>query len=385
MGDPAGSELAGLLAGGTEGLVAVHDAVAHDLHAYAWFLLAPGRHAADDGPPEAVLDALLVAGETAGELVDPALTRAWLYALTRNECLRLASRRTAGWPAGAAEAAELADRHGLAPAEVAAVLGHAVRPEAEPGAPVPAAAPPEWLRAELVAALGVEAAGRRAELARRAHPYDPEGFPVPVGSRRLSARALAWSAAAAVLVALGLLVTLPAGGPTGALPGPGLAAAAPAPAGADAAPLPTLPARPFSSGPLATSAGSRPQSAPDRGADRRSATAGPADGAVSRPPTGGDQRFPRTTLLVSVRPTGDCGDTWTAGVGARVYGRDQADIAAVTASAAGRTVSLAGADGSWTGELAGLPTGRTVTLTVTATAADGSTVRSVSRQVDHDC
>jgi DNA-directed RNA polymerase specialized sigma24 family protein len=186
VGDPD-SDLAGLLAAGTEGLVAVHDAVAADLHAYAWFLLAPGRHAADDGPAEAVLDALLVAGETAGELAHPGLARAWLYALTRNECLRVvASRRAAVWPGAAAEVAELAGRHRLAPAEVAAVLGEAARPDADPGPATPVKAPPRWLRAELVAALGVEAAGRRAELARRAHtpttPRASRSRSTPAGS-----------------------------------------------------------------------------------------------------------------------------------------------------------------------------------------------------------
>jgi len=276
--DPADPDLAGALAGGTEGLLAVHDAIAADLHAYAWFLLVPGRHAADDGPAEAVLDALLVAGETAGELVDPALSLAWLHALTRNECLR---RRPATWPAVEAEAAELAAQQGLAAAEVAAVLGRAVRPVADAGAPIPVDAPPEWLRAELVAALGVEAAGRRAELARRAHPYDPEGFPIPADSRRLSARALAWSAAAVVLIALALLVSLPVGDPTGPLPGPALAAAAPAPddaAGAATAPapLPTLAATTVGAAPVTTSAAARPQPAPDRGADRRPAATTPA-------------------------------------------------------------------------------------------------------------
>ncbi len=393
MDDPgADPELAGSLAGGTAGLLAVHDAIAADLHAYGWFLLAPGRHAADDGPAEAVLDALLVAGETAGELVDPTLTRAWLYALTRNECLRAAARRSAGWPAAGEEAAELAGRHGLAAAEVAAVLGGPVRPAAEPGPPVPVTAPPGWLRAELVAALGVEAAGRRAELARRAHPYDPEGFPVPVGSRRLSARALAWSAAAAVLVALAMLVTLPpGGGPTSALPGPALAAAVPAAAAVAStpAPLPTLRAAPFGA-PPATTVAARPRPAPDRGADRRPAATTPAAApAAERPATDGatgDEGWPRTALLVSVRPDRDCGATWAADLRVRAYGQEQGAVARVTAGADGAgTVALAGGDGTWAGELAGLPTGRGVTLTVTASRADGSTVRSVTRQVEHDC
>jgi hypothetical protein len=392
VGDPAAdSRLAGSLPG-IDGLLAVHDAIAPDLHAYACFLLAPGRHAADDGPATALLDALLVAGETAGELVDPAMTRAWLYALTRNECLRLTSRRPAERPDADAEATELGWRHGLAAAEIGAVLGHPARPGADPGPAVPVRAPPGWVRAELVAALGVEEAGRRAELARRAHPYDPEGFPVPVDHRRLSARALTWSAAAVVLIALSLLVILPAGGSSHALPGPALAAAASAPAVADAAvtPLPTLAATSLDAAP-ATTAAPRPRPGPDRGADRRPAANAPAGApaAQERTAAGDGDRGWQTTLLVSWQPGSDCAGDWTAELRVRAYGPDQAAITQVTASvtsgAAARTVALAPDGGSWQGELAGLPTGRTVTLTVRATAADGSTIRSVDRQLTHSC
>lgn len=390
VGDPD-CELAGRLAGGTEGVLEVFDAAVGDLLAYAWFLLAPGRHAADDGPAEAVLDALLVAGETIDELVAPTLTRAWLYALTRNECLRDASHRSAGAPPAELEAAELTGRHGLTAAEVAVVLGRAVRPAADPGPPVPARTPPGWLRAELVAALGAEAAGHRAELAARAHPYDPEGFPVPVDSRRLSSRALAWSAAAAVAVGLVLLVTLPTGGGAAgsALPGPVRAAALVAPVEVGAAPaaLPTLGATPF--GAPATTVGPRPEPATDRGADRRDTTTAPTSApppATDRTRTEGtatgDDGWRRTALLVSVRPASRCGGTWTASVRAWAYSREQAPVARVTASAAGAgTVALSAGGGTWSGRLSGLPAGD-VTVTVTATAADGSTLRSVTREVD---
>jgi hypothetical protein len=196
-----------------------------------------------------------------------------------------------------------------------------------------------------------------------------------------------------VAVALVLLVTLPAGGSSGELSRPALAAAVPAPAVATTteAPLPTLPATPFATSPPA-SAAPRPQPAPDRGADRRPAATTPAAAPDSRQraddaPTG-DRRRPSTMLLVIVSADRDrpCGDSWTADVRARAYGAEQAAIARVTASVAGGgAVALSGGDGSWSGQLAGLPTGRAVTVTVTATAADGSTVRSVSRQVEHDC
>ena len=66
------------------------------------------------------------------------------------------------------------------------------------------------VRAELIAAAGPEGAERRAELLRQARPFEVDGFPVPLDRRRLSSRALAWSAAVAVLIAIGLLVALPA-------------------------------------------------------------------------------------------------------------------------------------------------------------------------------
>ncbi len=393
VGDPD-CELAGLLSGGPEGVLTVHDAAADDLYAYAWFLLAPGRHAADDGPAEAVLDALLVAAETVGELVNPGLTRAWLYALTRNECLRVANHRSAGWPSAEVEAAELAGRHELTLAEVATILGRAVRPSGEPEPPVPVMATPEWVRAELAAATGVEAAGRRAELAARAHPYDSEGFPIALDSRRLSARALAWSAAAAVLVALALLATLPGGGgiASSALPGPARAAAvvAPVAGGPEPAPLPTLRATPF--GVVASTGAPRPAPAPDRGADRRTTTpaptpADPDAAAGSRTDgTADDDGGRRIALLVSARRTDDCDGSWTAGIRVWAYGREQGAVARVTVSAPGAgPVVLSGGDGSWSGELGGLPAGQDATLTVTAAAADGSTLRSASRTVDPDC
>jgi hypothetical protein len=217
---------------------------------------------------------------------------------------------------------------------------------------------------------------------------------VPIDHRRLSGRALAWSAAAVVLLALALLVTVPGGRPAGAPPGPALAAAVPARVAATStiAPLPTLPATPFADTEESTSA-PRPRPAPDRGADRRPASTVPADPPAPQVATDGagdsDQRWPPTALLVSWRPAGDCAGDWTAELRVRPYGANQSAITQVTASvtggAAAQTVSLSRDGAGWRGELAGLPTGGEVSVTVRAAAADGSTIRQVTRQLDHDC
>src|SRR5206468_3785233 len=102
--------------GGTEPLLAMYDAYADRLYAYSVFLLAD-----PDGAAAAVYDAFLVAAERASaSLPDPSRLRPWLYALTRNECLRRRQRRARTDPH--AEVAELA-RYGLDSAEIAAVLG----------------------------------------------------------------------------------------------------------------------------------------------------------------------------------------------------------------------------------------------------------------------
>ncbi|MFL6127649.1 MAG: hypothetical protein ACJ73E_01105, partial [Mycobacteriales bacterium] len=129
----------------------------------------------------------------------------------------------------------------------------------------------------------------------------------------------------------------------------------------------------------------------DRGADRRPAPTTPAGAPAGPDGTAGagDQRSPRTALLLTWRPERDCGSEWTADLRARAYGPDQPAISQVTASVTGGapagTVTLSRDGASWVGALGGLPTGRTVTLTVRAEAADGSTVDSVSRTVTHTC
>ena len=206
---PSGAALAVALGRGNEaGLLAAYEAYGPDLFGYAECLLA-GHPDADrpDQAAGAVLDALLVATGAVGDLTDPDRMLAWLLALTRNESLR----RGAG-AAAEAEAAELG-RRGLGRFEIAALLGFA--PAALPRRVPPEHNPPDWLRTELLAAAGPEAVALRAELTRRARPFEPDGFPIPVDRRRLSGKVLAWSAAAVVVVAVGLLVALPTKGNAG--------------------------------------------------------------------------------------------------------------------------------------------------------------------------
>jgi hypothetical protein len=232
---PSGAALAAALGRADEaGLLAAHDSYGPDLLGYAEFLLA-GRSSAATEPADeaaaAVLDALLVASGAVADLADRDRMPTWLFALTRNECLRRGAVT-----APEAEAAELG-RRGLGPLQVAALLGFA--PAALPGRVPPTATPPAWLEAELVAAAGPEGAGRRAELTRRARPFEPDGFPVPLDRRRLSSKVLAWSAGAVVVIALGLLVGLPAKGNAGGSgPAPAALAGTPAPTAVAAPPAP---------------------------------------------------------------------------------------------------------------------------------------------------
>lgn len=487
--------LTGSLAiGDADGLLAVFDAYGHRLHAYAAFLLGDTEAAGD-----AVLDALLVAAGAAGGLADPARLRPWLYALTRNECLR--RRPPGGQPGavGAAEAVELADRHRMAPADVGAVLGLPAedapglprhRPAADsPGAPLGAGAgagaaadepltepliePPtqplagllpgaagsplvpayvaangplpvggdprlpadvagggtemSWhqaetgaedgaaavsggpvsarLRAAVAAGAGPDAAARRAELTRRARPFEPDGFPVPLDRRRLSGAVLAWSVAAVVLLALGMLVVLPVGGgdPVAAAPVGSVLAGAGAPAAAmdETQPVPTLAASPFAVEVQPDQAGtnaSRPPPALDRGVERGPATSprgAPGDGRDAPSPTapepgGNRDRVPTTALSVSWSPRADlgCDDGWTAEVRARPYGPGAdgvTGVQAIVTGAGGQWTAALRLDGDeWRGQVPGLPTDRPLTLTVRAATADGTTIET-SRRLAFSC
>ncbi|HST66897.1 MAG TPA: hypothetical protein VLM05_17075 [Mycobacteriales bacterium] len=364
-----------------EGLLAAHDAYGSDLIGYAEFLLAsrPAEtdvHLADEAA-DAVLDALLVSTGAVAELTEPGRMRAWLLALTRNECLR---RRSGLGAPPEAEAAELG-RRGLGPVDVAALIGFA---PAELPSRVPAVEPvPAWLRAELIAAAGPEGAERRAELLRQARPFETDGFPVPLDRRRLSSRALAWSAAVAVLIAIGLLVALPARSAGVAAPStPLLAAAAtdvPAPAAADE-PLPTLAETPFGP-PEATTP---PPAAASTVVPRPTAPAPPPATATVAAPQRPDAQVDAVpadgTLAVSWTPAGAvrCGDRWSARLHVTTGGRDVSRVFALAPRAG--AVQL-GRDGDgWSGTLTGLPTDRPVTVTVF-----GPGLRPATARLSTDC
>ena len=366
--------------GEAEGLLAAHDAYGSDLIGYAEFLLASqpaetDEHLADEAA-DAVLDALLVAAGAATDLTDPARTRAWLLALTRNECLR--RRSGLGAPPNS-EAAELG-RRGLGPTDVAALLGFA---PAELPSRLPALETvPAWLRGELIAAAGPDGAERRAELLRQARPFEADGFPVPLDRRRLSGRALAWSAGIAVLIAIGLLVALPARSAGVAPVAETLPAAAvtepAAPPAPEAEPLPTLAETPF--GPPATTAAPTP--VPPTVAPRPSTVPAPppATSTVAAPagPEARTQDVPADgALAVSWTPVA-CADGWTVRVHATTGGADVSRVTAVAARAGAVRLERDG-DG-WSGTLAGLPTDRAVTLTVVAPG-----LRAASSRIRSDC
>ena len=364
--------------GEAPGLLAAHDAYGPDLIGYAQFVLA-GRPAGTpvalaDEAAGAVRDALLVATGAASDLTDPTRMLAWLLALTRNECLR--RRPGTGVPASV-EAAELG-RRGMDPDEVAALLG--VAPASLPARQAATETVPAWLEAELVASAGPDGAQHRAELAHRARPFDPDGFPVPLDRRRLSRSALAWSTAAALLVALVVLVSVPTrGGSADAVSGGPLLAVAPPAAtsiGAPEEPLPTLADAAFRS-PVVW-----PPAAADRGGARLEPSATPTPA-----PTGGDggagrRSRPFDTLTVSWSPLADpsCGQDWTAQLYATVD--DGTQVSRVVATAGDQATVVLQRDGTgWSGTLPGLPTDRSVTVTI---SADGP-VKPASQKLSVSC
>ena len=383
---PSEAALAVALGAGDEaGLLAAYDAYGPDLFGYAEFLLA-GHPDADraDQAAGAVLDALLVATGAVADLVDPERMRPWLLALTRNECLR----RGAG-AAAEDEAAELG-RRGLGPFDVAAQLGFA--PAALPRRVSPAQVPPEWLRAELLAAAGPDAVAFRAELTRRARPFEPDGFPIPLDRRRLSGKVLAWSAAAVVVIALGLLVVLPTKGNAGSS---AAAPAGPAEAGASSAtaapvqaaddPVPALGQAPFgSAGGASASLRAAPSAAvaaeADAGARSPAPSVAPSSAAAPQARTDATGRRSRSAGSVEVSVTQvSCGESWSAHLHATTGGVDVSRVTAVART--GAVVALHRDGDGWSGELTGLPTNRSVTVSV---FADGP-VRPGSARLRADC
>jgi DNA-directed RNA polymerase specialized sigma24 family protein len=383
---PSGAALAVALGHGNEaGLLAAYDAYGPDLFGYAAFLLA-GQPDADraDQAAGAVLDALLVATGAVADLIDPERMLPWLLALTRNECLRRGARAVAE-----DEAAELG-RRGLGPFDVAALLGFA--PAALPRRVGPEQVPPEWLRTELLAAAGPEAGAFRAELARRARPFEPDGFPIPLDRRRLSGKVLAWSAAAVVVIALGLLVVLPTTGNAGsssaaapAVPAEAASSATAAPVQATDDPPPALGQAPFGSAGGASASLSAPPSAAvaaeaDAGARPPAPSAAASSAAAPRARTDATGGRSRSTGSVEVSFTQlSCGEFWSARLHATTGG---VEVSRVTALArTGAVVALHRDGDGWSGDLTGLPTDRSVTVSV---FADGP-VRPGSARLRADC
>ena len=380
---PSGAALAVALGRGNEaGLLAAYEAYGPDLFGYAEFLLA-GRPDADraDQAAGAVLDALLVATGAVGDLTDPDRMLPWLLALTRNESLR----RGAG-AAAEAEAAELG-RRGLGRFEIAALLGFA--PAALPRRVPPEHNPPDWLRTELLAAAGPEAVALRAELTRRARPFEPDGFPIPVDRRRLSGKVLAWSAAAVVVVAVGLLVALPTKGNAGSSAvAPAALAEATTPTATAAAddPVPTLGRVPFgSAGGASASVRSAPSTAVAAETDAGARSPAPSASSTAAAPqartdaTGARSRT-SGSIEVSFSPAAvSCGGTWSAHLHATTGGVEVSRVTAVART--GAMVALLRDGDGWSGDLTGLPTSRTVTVSV---FADGA-VRPGSARLRSGC
>ena len=82
--------VASIVAGEPDGLAAAYDRYADPLYNYFRSVLNDPADAAG-----AVQDTFVIAASRLGELDDPPQLRAWLYAVARNECLRIWESRTA--------------------------------------------------------------------------------------------------------------------------------------------------------------------------------------------------------------------------------------------------------------------------------------------------
>src|SRR5580693_4401704 len=108
--------VASIVAGEADGLAEAYDRYADPLYKYCQFMLGDAADAAD-----AVQDTFVIAASRLAGLRDPELLRAWLYAVARNECLRiLGAKTTTTAPAEAeevtrdgADAGDQAERTGL--------------------------------------------------------------------------------------------------------------------------------------------------------------------------------------------------------------------------------------------------------------------------------
>src|SRR5215467_8012007 len=82
--------VASIVAGEPDGLAAAYDRYADPLYKYCRSVLSDPAGAAG-----AVQDTFIIAASRLGELGNPTRLRAWLYAVARNECLRIWESRTA--------------------------------------------------------------------------------------------------------------------------------------------------------------------------------------------------------------------------------------------------------------------------------------------------
>ena len=414
---------------GCESLLAVYDAYADRLYAYGLVLLAD-----EDAAAAAVGDAFLVAAERFTGLQEKGLLCPWLYALTRNECLRRRPHRTAAGQRR--DLVELAFRHRLATAEIAAVLG--VTPADVTGSlaalsppdaldPLPATVAPAALRDRVVTAgvvtLGHGEAGhgaegrwanghwapgrradtaRRAALSRRAEPFRADGFPHPLDRRRLSGRVLAVSIAVVALGTLALLTTLPGGGGTSQQALADRAALASHPLAQPTAKPSSWPAprpasatslRPASQPPGASLIGPGPirpgpiGPADPSGSALRSG-APTSDGqptAESETPLVG-QGSPSVTGWVENRTAPNCPGRWAARVHVVVSGVEASQVEAIWFDGAReRTVVLRQGDGDWVGELSAMPVGEQLWFQAGATVAGGTIVSTGHQPLAYDC
>lgn len=376
--------------GGTTSLPALYDTYADRLYTYCYSLLSDPDLAAD-----ALSDCLVVAGERTSQLRKPERLRCWLYALARNECVR---RRADAEEFAEVdeELTELAGRHRLGVVEITTLLGLpfdvvAGRVNAVLAADRDGVAPfleaPAWVREQIVTAPDADEAGHRAAVAKRAGPYDEDGFPLPLDRRRISGRVLAWSTAAVVLIVLALLVVLPRiDGGARSPEGTGNAAAGEAvtsPLSSVGASTPPTPAAwPPPSPAVTLIAPTLPPPVPSSPSARPT----PSNAPRKPSPSSASAEPPRVRIGAQNETAPACDETWTAGAWAFVHGDDVGRVVARwTGGGQERTVPMAGSGRRWQADLAGLPVNTVVTWSVTATTTDGTVARSGTETLSYDC
>jgi hypothetical protein len=193
------------------------------------------------------------------------------------------------------------------------------------------------------------------------------------------------------VIALVLLVALPTMGNAGssaAAPAAPAEVAAPSAAGepAEAAdePVPTLGQSPFGSAGDASAPVTAPSTAVAAEADAGTRSPAPASRAGAAPQAGTDGSGDRSRAAGSIEvswtaATGSCDDTWSAHLHATTGGVEVSRVTAVART--GAVVALHRDGEGWSGDLTGLPTRGSVTVSV---FADGP-VRPGSARLRADC